>query len=318
MQQSEKYAYMVCQEKSFSKAAAELYISQPSLSATIKKLEKELGFKIFDRSKTPVALTPEGEIYYEYLEETIKSEAETLRRIKTLKKPVTQRLSVGGSNYISHILLPRICGEFANRFPDTEIRLNMGQTGSARNLYEKLAEGIIDLMISHTCDKEKFDCTPLFEEKYLISIRKDAPGAEKLLPYAMSRDEVLSGKNDKVINDYSIFEGINFVRYGKGGSTWKYMHKLLECCSFSNCVVQNSRTLETHYDMMLYGKEAVVTSEFLVAHKPEKSDEVMYFSTNTSRPAMIIYRKNAPLSESAKEFISITTKICKSDTLYKK
>ena len=110
MQQSEKYAYKVCQLRSFSKAAEKLFISQPSLSSTIKKLEKELGFKIFDRSKTPLTLTPEGKIYCEYLEETIKSETEALQRIKTLKEPVTKKLSVGGSNYISHLLMPKVCG----------------------------------------------------------------------------------------------------------------------------------------------------------------------------------------------------------------
>ena len=138
MQQSEKYAYKVCQLRSFSKAAEKLFISQPSLSSTIKKLEKELGFKIFDRSKTPVSLTPEGQIYYEYLEETIKSETEALQRIKTLKEPVTKKLSVGGSNYISHLLMPKVCGEFAKRFSDTEIRIDMGQLGTSNQLYDKL------------------------------------------------------------------------------------------------------------------------------------------------------------------------------------
>lgn len=318
MQQSEKYAYKVCQLKSFSKAAEKLFISQPSLSATVKKLEKELGFKIFDRSKTPVALTPEGEIYYEYLEETIKSETETLRRIKTLKKPVTQKLSVGGSNYISHILLPKICGKFADRFPDTEIRLDMGQTSSVRNLYEKLAEGTIDIMMSHTCDKDKFDFVPLFEEKYVIAIRKDAPGAKNLLPYSITREEVLSGNTDKEITDYSVFEGVTFIRYGKGGSTWKYMHKLLEHCSFSNIQISGSRSLETHYDMMLYGQDAVITTEILISQRPEKSSELLYFLTNTSRPVMLIYKKGVQLSESAKEFISLASETYSSkDSIYK-
>lgn len=319
MQQSEKYAYKVCQLKSFSKAAAELYISQPSLSATIRKLEKELGFKIFDRSKTPVVLTPEGQIYYEYLEETIKSEAETLRRIKTLKTPVTQRLSVGGSNYISHILLPRICGKFSDRFPDTEIRLDMGQTSSTRNLYEKLADGALDLTISHTCDKDKFDFVSLFEEKYVIVIRKNAPGAKNLLPYSITREEVLSGNTDKEITDYSVFEGVTFIRYGKGGSTWKYMHNLLEHCSFSNIQVSGSRSLESHYDMMLYGQDAVITTESLVSQRQEKSNELLYFLTNTSRPVMLIYKKGAVLSEPAKEFISVAKQsFSTKESIYKK
>ena len=54
------YVYAVYQEKSFSKAAEKLYISQPALSNTIKKVEKELGLQLFDRSSSPVRATPAG------------------------------------------------------------------------------------------------------------------------------------------------------------------------------------------------------------------------------------------------------------------
>ena len=53
--------YAVYQEHSFSKAAEKLYISQPALSNAIKKVEKELGLQLFDRSSSPVRPTPAGE-----------------------------------------------------------------------------------------------------------------------------------------------------------------------------------------------------------------------------------------------------------------
>ena len=55
------YVYAVYKERSFSKAAEKLYISQPALSSTIKKVEKELGLQLFDRSTSPVRVTPAGE-----------------------------------------------------------------------------------------------------------------------------------------------------------------------------------------------------------------------------------------------------------------
>ena len=58
-----KYIYEVYREKSFSKAAQNLYISQPSLSARVKKVEKEIGFPLFDRSTSPLQLTEVGEVY---------------------------------------------------------------------------------------------------------------------------------------------------------------------------------------------------------------------------------------------------------------
>ena len=57
-----KYIYEVYKEKSFSKAAQNLYISQPSLSARIKKIEDQIGVPLFDRSTSPLKLTEIGEV----------------------------------------------------------------------------------------------------------------------------------------------------------------------------------------------------------------------------------------------------------------
>ena len=69
MNLAEKYTYEIYKKGSFSGAAKALYISQSSLSLTIKNLEKNLGFNVFDRSTSPISLTREGKIYIEYLEE---------------------------------------------------------------------------------------------------------------------------------------------------------------------------------------------------------------------------------------------------------
>ena len=60
-----RYAYEVYKERSFSLAAKRLYVSQPALSLTIRKLEDELGLQIFDRTTKPVSLTAEGKVYME-------------------------------------------------------------------------------------------------------------------------------------------------------------------------------------------------------------------------------------------------------------
>ena len=65
MELAAKYVYEVYKEKSFSRAAKSLYVSQPALSSTVSRLEKELGFRIFDRATMPLTLTPQGRIYIE-------------------------------------------------------------------------------------------------------------------------------------------------------------------------------------------------------------------------------------------------------------
>ena len=74
MELGAKYILSVFRNKGFSAAARELGIAQPSLSATVAKFEKELGFKVFNRGTNPLSLTEEGQIYINHLNEVIESE----------------------------------------------------------------------------------------------------------------------------------------------------------------------------------------------------------------------------------------------------
>ena len=58
-----QYVLAIAQEGSFTAASKKLYVSQPSLSQTIKLIERDLGAQIFDRNTTPISLTPEGQKY---------------------------------------------------------------------------------------------------------------------------------------------------------------------------------------------------------------------------------------------------------------
>ena len=74
MFQGMEYVYQVYKDKSFSKAAANLFISQPSLSANVKRVEKKVGFPIFDRSTKPLSLTECGKEYIRCVEEILAVE----------------------------------------------------------------------------------------------------------------------------------------------------------------------------------------------------------------------------------------------------
>ena len=88
-----KYVYAVYQEKSFSKAAKKLFISQPALSNMVRKAEREVGAAIFDRSTIPLTITKEGAHYIKSVEEilfiqrNLKSYFEDLRAEDRLALP---------------------------------------------------------------------------------------------------------------------------------------------------------------------------------------------------------------------------------------
>ncbi len=311
MELGQKYILKINNTRSFSRAAKELFISQPSLSLTIKKMEEELGFQIFDRSKNPIELTHKGHIYIEHLENVIRSEKEMENKLERLSQDGEKRIAIGASNSFSHIYLPRVCGEFHKKHPDVNIILDMGESVSGVNRWARLEEKRLDIIFRHQFDETRFSGEAVHRDRYVIAMRRDFEGAERLLPYSMTREELLAHKNlhERAIEDYSIFKNISFIKFGQSGSVWSHMYELMEHCTFSPCTIQYSPNFETHYNMMLYGMGAVITSKMLVESKSEGSDEVMYFPTNVHRQLFAIYRKDEAPSDIQREFIDLTRDI---------
>ncbi|MDF2889985.1 MAG: transcriptional regulator, LysR family [Clostridia bacterium] len=115
-------------ELSFSKAASLLYISQPAVSIQIKKLEEDLGFKLFDRVGKHLALTENGDILYQYTKKIFdlvdEADIVLMNKYSNLKGIV----EIGASNTPGTYLLPRIMREFSETFPEVIANLHIGNT----------------------------------------------------------------------------------------------------------------------------------------------------------------------------------------------
>ena len=113
--QGMEYVYEVYKEKSFSKAARNLFISQPSLSANVKRIEKRIGYPIFDRSTTPIRLTECGERYIRAVEEMRAVENSFYNYITDYGGLKTGSLKLGGSSLYSSYVLPKLISRFTGR-----------------------------------------------------------------------------------------------------------------------------------------------------------------------------------------------------------
>ena len=121
-----RHVYAVYEEKSFSKAAKKMFISQPALSKMIKQAEIEIGVPIFDRSTVPLTLTREGRVYITHirqimhLEESLKSYFDDLNNLKT------GSLVVGGSSFFCSFVFPKLFGSFSARYPNISLGIREG------------------------------------------------------------------------------------------------------------------------------------------------------------------------------------------------
>jgi DNA-binding transcriptional LysR family regulator len=289
MEISAKYAYEVYREGSFTKAAKKLYISQPSLSASISRLEAEMGFQIFDRSKIPCSLTPEGRIYIESIEEIIESENNMKSRIKALRDTQHGSISVGGSSFASYMILTKICSEFYKKHPKINVTIDIGNKGSSE-LTEKLENKELDVLVTYSNQDTKYITEPILEERLVIAMNKKLVPREDIRRLSLSREEILRGdySPEREIEDTSIFRGIEFLDFSRKGDTGRRMAKILGDYKSSRYKIQNARHSEMHYNMMCAGIGATITTTLAIAQKPLDED-ILFFMPKSEESYRTVY-----------------------------
>ena len=154
-----------------SKAAKELYISQPAISKSIQKLEENIGVKLFDRSSRGVTLTPEGELLYTHVKsafETLTLGEDKLRRSIALG---VGNLSIGVSSTLcKYILLPYL-RDFIKKYPHINISIACHSTNQTLKLLE---EGKLDIgLIGRPEVFKDIDFYPLREIEDIFVAAKD-------------------------------------------------------------------------------------------------------------------------------------------------
>jgi DNA-binding transcriptional LysR family regulator len=109
--------------KNFSKAAKKLFISQPALSATIKKDEERIQVSIFDRSSNPIQLTPAGKYYIKSIEKIMEIQKEMESYFSAISKEKNGTINIGSSAFFCAHILPSIVYEFKVKYPSYNVNI---------------------------------------------------------------------------------------------------------------------------------------------------------------------------------------------------
>ncbi len=168
MFQKYEYVYAVYKAGNFTKAAEDLFISQPSLSVAVQKIENKIGAPIFERTGGGVKLTEIGREYIACAEKMMSLHNDFLNRINDIYKIETGKITVGGTNYLSSFVLPRIINSFSVLHPKIEVNLVEANSKSIR---EMLDSEIIDIAIdSFDENMDVYDGFSLVKERILLCV----------------------------------------------------------------------------------------------------------------------------------------------------
>ena len=189
-----RFVVAVAKERNFRRASEKCYVSQPALSLAIKKLEEDLGVKIFERSRTDISATPIGE---KIIEQAIKA-LEEVNHIREIAKQGNNQLSgvfrLGLIYSVGPYLLPEIIPILRNSAADMPLEIEENLTVQ---LEMQLKNGVIDAaVVALPFDVPGINTMPLYDEKYVVMVPMDHPWASR----ASISAEELADENVLLLN----------------------------------------------------------------------------------------------------------------------
>ena len=301
-----KYVYEVYKERSFTKAAQNLYISQPSLSARIKKIEEIIGEPLFDRSTTPLQLTEVGKVYIEAAEEITQIEQRVENYINDLAGLKTGNLAVGASTLFAAYVVPSLITQFNQKFPDVHIQLIEGNTAE---LEEMLGSNALDFVIdNYHYDSILYNKELYCEENILLAVPKHFAVNEELGMYQLSYKNI---KNKNYLNQkypavpLGRFADLPFIMLTQGNDTRTRGDRLCRNVGFKPNIVLEFNQQSTAYMASSTQLGATFISDILVSQLPAFENLVYYKldGEEAKRKVFFYYKTHKYKTRVMEEFI---------------
>lgn len=287
MQAEMEYVYKVFQEKSFTKAAEELFMTQPALSMAIRKVEDSLGMPIFDRSMRPLGLTLAGEAYIAFIEETLNLEQELQQQMQDIREVNTGSVRMGGSHYINAYIMPKILSGFSQKYP--RIKFDLVESSSAI-LAQMLARREVD--ITFNCNPkfmQGFERYPAFEDHLLLAVPKAFKVKDFLIEKSLSSNDVINLRHlqsDCPCVTLDSFRNLEFILLSSGNNLHDRAEQLFQEARFSPKVKMELSQLVTAYHLANTALGATFVSDRLVT---QEEDNLLYYKLDSDLTKRMFY-----------------------------
>lgn len=173
-----RYFLTVAREQSFTRAAEQLNITQPTLSRQLAALEEELGTKLFSRGGHGITLTEEGLLLKRRALEMVDLNDQIISEFKGENGIVEGKITLGCGEFMAVEILAEICKSYQKKYPLVQFSLH---TGTADTIYERMNKGLVDIgMFLEPVSTENLDYIRIQDSDYwVVTMRADDPLAKK-------------------------------------------------------------------------------------------------------------------------------------------
>jgi len=276
--------------KSISKAASQLYVSQPAVSLAIKQLENNLNVQLFFRTQKGVTLTTEGEILYNYVKQgcTIINIGE--EKMKELTQLQSGEISIGASDMTLRFYLLPYIEQFHKNYPSVKIKITNATTPET---LQHLKEGLIDFGVVSS----PVDPSSVFSFKNVKSVKD-------ILIVGEAYKE-LSRNSDIAIHELQKYP---FIMLEKGTSTRKYIDKFFKDNDVDIVPEIELATSDLIIDFVKRGIGIGFILEDFVVDDLEKGNlyKINIAPDLLSRQFYIVTHTNIPITTATKKLIEST------------
>jgi len=293
MFKNKEYVLAIVREGGFSKAAEKLYVSQPSLSATIKRIEEKLSLPIFDRTTNPVSLTEFGREYVRCAIEIEQREKDFELYANEHANLTTGEIRIGASSLFSSFLLPSMIEEFNRKYPFVTVKILENNT---KNLLRELADGSIDIVIDNAViNTENISSHVYSSDTILLCVPNTFELCDDLLSLSFSAEEIREGRHLLGGREANLTDFCNlpFILLNNENDTGKRALKLFKKHGISPNVLFRLDQQITSYNIASSGMGVCFVSDILVKNV-FSSQSVRFFKLDDSEinRNVYIYRKS--------------------------
>jgi len=273
-----QYLVAVDEERHFNKAATRCYISQPTLSGQLKKLEQELGVLLIERTSRQVVMTEAGRAIADQARK-VQAEVNIINEIaESFHDPMVGELHLGIIPTIAPYLLPVIMSRMSRKYPKLKFWLYENHTATLLEKMRRVELDVLILALPLPEDNGEFAEMDLYRESFLLAV----PQKDDLANKASVTPADINGREMLLLEEGHCLRG-----------------QALDVCNAAGAK-ENQRfhasSLETLRHMVNEGLGITLMPQLAVPRKPKKEDTIHYIQFDKPQPSRrigLLYRKGS-------------------------
>lgn len=277
----------VATHNSFSRAAEVLQLTQPSITARIQALERELGEELFERGGRGVKLTDAGRVFLPYVEHILQLLQEGRDAVEEVRNVQLGSLRLGSAITISTYVLPEILHHYRQEFPGVEVLI---RTGRSEQVMAMLLSDEVQVGIIRALSAPDIETIPLYDDEIV------------LVAYPQHR----FAQNGEATIGEAAREPI--VLFDRGSSYYGMIHDVFRKAAVIPNVAMELDSLEATKRMVEQGLGIALVPVATVQRELEQEMLVRVNLTDVEpikRPISLVYRKNRKRSRTVQAFIDM-------------